>query len=274
MFLQNNLQLQYQKKVSIKMDENGTTVRSIGTRRYHTNEISTYGNELMSEIIGTGIIHFHGTGQFSDGGEISSNDMGIEVNATNGIEGNIIVNGQNSIVNGQNSIVSEQNSIVNGQNSIVNEQNSIVNEQNSIANGQNIIGTRQNIIGTGQNIIGTENSQVNRHAWVESWFHSQFIPITNRQSSNGEGQPLLGRSGSSGNSGDSGNSGNSRNYRNSRYSRNQNEESFSEDFDMNSWTYCYVMSAGFVFWFAVILLFLGLLYLVLIGLSKISAWDS
>ena len=241
-------------------EENGTTVRS--TRWYHidsTNEISTYGNELISEIIGTGIIHFHGTGQLSDGEEI----MGIEFNGTNGTECNIIGIGQNSIVTEQNSIVNEQNSIVNGQNSIV--------------NGQNIIGTRLNIIGTGQNIIGTENSQVNRHAWVESWFHSQFIPITNRQSSNGEGQPLLGRSGSSGNSGDSGNSGNSgnsRNYRNSRYSRNQNEESFSEDFDMNSWTYCYVMSAGFVFWFAVILLFLGLLYLVLIGLSKVSAWDS
>ena len=132
-------------------------------------------------------------------------------------------------------------------------------EGNIIGTGQNSIGTGQNIIGTGQNIIGTENSQVNRHAWVESWFHSQFIPITNRQSSNGEGQPLLGSSGSSGNS---------------RNSRNQNEESFSEDFDMNSWTYCYVMSAGFVFWFAVILLFIGLLYLVLIGLSKVCAWDS
>ena len=44
-----------------------------------------------------------------------------------------------------------------------------------------------------------------------------------------------------------------------------------EDFDMNSWTYCYVMSAGFVFWFAVILLFLGLLYLILIGLSKVKS---
>ena len=230
------------------MEENGTTVRS--TRWYHidsTNEISTYGNELMSEIIGTGIIHFHGTGQLSDGEEI----MGIEFNGTNGTECNIIGIGQNSIVNEQNSIVNEQNSIVNGQNSIV--------------NGQSIIGSRQNIIGTGQNIIGTENSQVNRHAWVESWFHSQFIPITNRQSSNGEGQPLLGSSGSSGNSRNSGNPQNS---------RNQNEESFSEDIDMNSWTYCYVMSAGFVFWFAVILLFLGLLYLVLIGLSKVNAWDS
>jgi hypothetical protein len=182
--------------------------------------------------------------------------MGIEVNGT---EGNIIGTRQNGIVNGQNSIVNEQNSIVNGQNSIVNEQNSIVN-------GQNIIGTGQNIIGAGQNIISTENSQVNRHAWVEAWFHSQFIPITNRQSSNGEGQPLLGSS--------AGSSGNSRNSGNPQNSRNQNEESFSEDFDMNSWTYCYVMSAGFAFWFAVILLFLGLLYLVLIGLSKVCAWDS
>ena len=215
------------------MEENGTTVRSIGTRWYHidsTNELSTHGNGSISENSGTGIIHFHGTGQFSDGREISSNDTGIEVNGTNGTEGNIIGTGQNSI-----------------------------------GSGQNIIGTRQNIIGTGQNIIVTENSQVNRHAWVESWFHSQFIPITNRQSSNGEGQPLLGSSGSSGNSGNSGNPQNS---------RNQNEESFSEDFDMNSWTYCYVMSAGFVFWFAVILLFIGLLYLVLIGLSKVCAWDS
>ena len=217
------------------MEENGTTVRSIGTRWYHidsTNELSTHGNGPISENSGTRIIHFYGTGQFSDGRELSSNDTGIEVNGT---EGNIIGTGQNSI-----------------------------------GTGQNIIGTRQNIIGTGQNIIGTENSQVNRHAWVESWFHSQFIPqfnnsITNRQSSNGEGQPLLGSSGSSGNSGNSGNPQNS---------RNQNEESFSEDFDMNSWTYCYVMSAGFVFWFAVILLFIGLLYLVLIGLSKVCAWDS
>ena len=203
------------------MEENGTTVRSVGTRWYHinsTNELSTYDNGPINENSGTGIIHFHGTTQFSDGREISSNDTGIEVNGTNGTEGNIIGTGQNSI-----------------------------------GTGQNIIGTRQNIIGTGQNIIGTENSQVNRHAWVESWFHSQFIPITNRQSSNGEGQPLLGSSGNSG---------------------NQNEESFSEDFDMNSWTYCYVMSAGFVFWFAVILLFIGLLYLVLIGLSKVCAWDS
>ena len=218
------------------MEENDTTVKSIGTRRYHID--STFGNGPISENSGTGINHFHGTGQFSDGREISANGMGIEVNGT---EGNIIGTRQNGIVNGQNSIV---------------------NEQNSIVNGQNIIGTRQNIIGAGQNIISTENSQVNRHAWVEAWFHSQFIPITNRQSSNGEGQPLLGSSGSSRNSG------------NPQNSRNQNEESFSEDFDMNSWTYCYVMSAGFVFWFAVILLFLGLLYLVLIGLSKVCAWDS
>ena len=222
------------------MEENDTTVKSIGTRRYHID--STFGNGPISENSGTGINHFHGTGQFSDGREISANGMGIEVNGT---EGNIIGTRQNSIVNGQNSIV---------------------NEQNSIVNGQNIIGTRQNIIGAGQNIISTENSQVNRHAWVEAWFHSQFIPITNRQSSNGEGQPLLGSS--------AGNSGNSRNSGNPQNSRNQNEESFSEDFDMNSWTYCYVMSAGFVFWFAVILLFLGLLYLVLIGLSKVCAWDS
>ena len=222
------------------MEENDTTVKSIGTRRYHID--STFGNGPISENSGTGINHFHGTGQFSDGREISANGMGIEVNGT---EGNIIGTRQNGIVNGQNSIV---------------------NEQNSIVNGQNIIGTRQNIIGAGQNIISTENSQVNRHAWVESWFHSQFIPITNRQSSNGEGQPLLGSS--------AGNSGNSRNSGNPQNSRNQNEESFSEDFDMNSWTYCYVMSAGFVFWFAVILLFLGLLYLVLIGLSKVCAWDS
>ena len=215
------------------MEENGTTVRSISTRWYHidsSNELSTHGNGLISENSGTRIIHFYGTGQFSDGRELSSNDTEIEVNGTNGTEGNIIGTGQNSI-----------------------------------GTGQNIIGTRQNIIGTGQNIIGTENSQVNRHAWVESWFHSQFIPITNRQSSNGENQPLLGSSGSS---------GNSRNYGNRQNSRNQNEESFSEDFDMNSWTYCYVMSAGFVFWFAVILLFIGLLYLVLIGLSKACAWDS
>jgi hypothetical protein len=238
------------------MEENDTTVKSIGTRRYHID--STFGNGPISENSGTGINHFHGTGQFSDGREISANGMGIEVNGT---EGNIIGTRQNGIVNGQNSIVNEQNSIVNGQNSIVNEQNSIVN-------GQNIIGTRQNIIGSGQNIISTENSQVNRHAWVEAWFHSQFIPITNRQSSDSEGQPLLGSSGSSGNSRNSGNPQNPQN------SRNQNEESFSEDFDMNSWTYCYVMSAGFVFWFAVILLFLGLLYLVLIGLSKVCAWDS
>ena len=222
------------------MEENDTTVKSIGTRRYHID--STFGNGPISENSGTGINHFHGTGQFSDGREISANGMGIEVNGT---EGNIIGTRQNGIVNGQNSIV---------------------NEQNSIVNGQNIIGTRQNNIGTGQNIIGTENNQINRHAWVESWFHSQFIPITNRQSSNGEGQPLLGSS--------AGSSGNSGNFGNPRNSRNQNEESFSEDFDMNSWTYCYVMSAGFVFWFAVILLFLGLLYLVLIGLSKVCAWDS
>ena len=228
------------------MEENGSTVRSMGTRWYHidnTNELSTYGTGPISENTGTGIIHFHGTGQFSDG-RLLGNIIGI----------------------GQSSIVTEQNSIVNGQNSVVNGQNSIVNEQNSIVNGQNIIGTRQNIIGAGQNIISTENSQVNRHAWVEAWFHSQFIPITNRQSSNGEGQPLLGSS--------AGSSGNSRNSGNPQNSRNQNEESFSEDFDMNSWTYCYVMSAGFVFWFAVILLFLGLLYLVLIGLSKVCAWDS
>ena len=182
--------------------------------------------------------------------------MGIEVNGT----------GDNMIGTRHNSLGTP---IVTGQNiigtPIVPEQN-IIGTQNIIFGaGQNIIDTRQNIIGNGQNIIGIENSQVNRHAWVESWFHSQFIPITNRQSSNGENQPLLGSSGSS---------GNSRNYGNPQNSRNQNEESFSEDFDMNSWTYCYVMSAGFVFWFAVILLFLGLLYLVLIGLSKVSAWDS
>ena len=45
----------------------------------HYIKLSTYVNGPISENSGTGIIHFHGTGQFSDGREISSNITGFQI---------------------------------------------------------------------------------------------------------------------------------------------------------------------------------------------------